>query len=237
MNALQWLLVAVDGACAVHRHLLKKNCSVGRQTRDLLQGLPERQLVVEDQINPVLQQRAQNPFVLAEPKLFNRGVPEYHRDGLRLRQQPQNIFDKRGLIEAHPNHDVLPGQRGLINPTHFDCRKQHRCCRKQVCPVSLDEASRRRTNGDDQIGRSSVVEHPEIFGKFWLRRVITTPSGDDGIFLNVRQPGRLAVQFTADLPAPRGPRLEIRAIRMQEQDFFRLAGSVARLGLGDRPAD
>ena len=90
----------------------------------------------------------------------------YHRDGLRLRQQPQNIFDKSDLIDPHPNHGVLLGQHGLINPAHFDCREQHRCCRKQVCPVSLDEASRGRTNSDDQIGRSLGVERPEIFGKF-----------------------------------------------------------------------
>ena len=125
----------------------------------------------------------------------------------------------------------------MFNPTHFDCREQHRRCRKQVCPVSLDEASRGRTNSDDQIGRSLSVERPEIFSKFALSSIIATPSRDDGMFLNVRQPGRLSVQFTADLPAPRGPRLEIPAIRMKDHDFFRLSGSFARLGLSGRPAN
>jgi hypothetical protein len=103
--------------------------------------------------------------------------------------------------------------------------------------VLLDEASRGRTHSDDQIGRSLSVEHPEIFGKFGLRRVIATPSRDEGLFLNVQRPRRLFVQFIADLPAPGGPRLEIRAKRMQEQNFFRLSGSLARLGLSSRPAN
>src|SRR5258706_6055418 len=54
IDALQWLLVSIDGTCAVHRHLLIKNCTVGRQTRNLLQDLLERPIVVKDQFNLVL---------------------------------------------------------------------------------------------------------------------------------------------------------------------------------------
>jgi hypothetical protein len=92
--------------------------------------------------------------------------------------------------------------------------------------VSLGEASRGRTTNDDQIGRLLSVERLEIFNKFGLRRVIATPSRDEGLFLNVQRPGRLLVQFTRDLPAPCGKRLEILAKRMQEQDFFRLIGKL-----------
>ena len=87
----------------------------------------------------------------------------------------------------------------------FDCREQHRRCRKQVCPVSLDEASRGPTDSDDQIGRSLSVERPEIFNKFGLSSVVATPSRDEGLFLNVQRPRRLSVQFIADFPAPCRP--------------------------------
>ena len=97
--------------------------------------------------------------------------------------------------------------------------------------MSLDEASRGRTESDDQIGRSLSVERLEIFNKFGLSSVVAIPSRDEGMFLNVQRPRRLSVQFIADFPAPCGPRLEIRAKRMKEQDFFRLSGSLARLGL------
>ena len=86
--------------------------------------------------------------------------------------------------------------------------------------MSLDEASRGRTYSDDQIRRSSSVESPQIFDKFGLRQVIAVPSRDEGLLLNVERPRGLPVQFTADLPAPCGPRLEMRAKRMQEQIFF-----------------
>ena len=202
MDALQWLLVAIDGACAVHRQLLKKDCTVGRQTRNLLQDLLERPLVVKEQFNLVLQQRLQYPLQLANPKSLGGGVSDDHRDGLRLRQQPQNVFEKSDLIEPHPDHGVLLGQHGLINPAHFDRREQHRRCRKQLCPVLLDEASRGRTESDDQIGRSLSVERLEIFDEFGLGSGVAIPSRDEGMFLNVQRPGRLSVQFIADLPAP-----------------------------------
>ena len=47
------------------------------------------------------------------------------------------------LIDAHPSHGVLLGQHGLINPAHFDCREQHRRCRKQVCPDVAGRSERR----------------------------------------------------------------------------------------------
>ena len=166
-------------------------------------------------------------MLLASPKTLIGGLSDYDRDSLRIRQQPQNVFEKNDIIGPQPNHGVLLGQCGLIDPAHFDGRDQYRRCRKQVCPVLLDEASRGRTISDDQIGRSLRVERPEIFSKFGLRRVIATPSRDEGLFLNVQRPRRLSVQFTADLPAPCGPRLEFRTKLMQEQDFFRLSGSLA----------
>jgi hypothetical protein len=113
-----------------------------------------------------------------QPKNDIGRVSDDDRDGLHLRQQPHNVFEKNDIILLHPNHGVLLGQHGLINPPHFDCREQHRRCRKQVCPVSLDEVSRGRTKSDDQIGRSLSVERAEIFGEFGLSRVIATPSRD-----------------------------------------------------------
>jgi hypothetical protein len=134
---------------------------------------------------------------------------------------PQNVFDKSDLIEPHPNHGVLLGQHGFFNPAHFDCREQHRRCRIQLCPVLLDEASRGRTNGDDQIGQSLRVERLEIFNKFDLSSVVAIHSRDEGMFLKFQRPRRLSVQLIADLPAPCDPRLEILAIRMKDHDFFR----------------
>ena len=124
------------------------------------------------------------------------------------------------LIVPHPNHSVLLGQQGWLNPACFDCREQHRRCRIQVCPVLLDEASRGRTNSDDQIGRSLSIERPEIFNKFGLSSAVVIPSRDEGMFLNVQRPRRLSDQFVVDLPAPYGPLLEIRAKRIKEQDLF-----------------
>ncbi len=124
------------------------------------------------------------------------------------------------MIVPHPSHGVLLGQHGLFNPAHFDCRKQHRRCRKQVCPVLLHEASRGRTQSDDQIGRSSSVERPEIFNKFGFGGVVAIQSRDEGLLLNVQRPRRLSVQFFLNFSAPRGSLLEIRAKRMKKQNFF-----------------
>ena len=74
MDALQWLLVSIDGTCAVHLELLKKDCAVGRQTRKLLQGLLERPLAVKEQFNLFLQQRTQYPLQLAAQ---NRSLGEF----------------------------------------------------------------------------------------------------------------------------------------------------------------
>ena len=150
----------------------------------------------------------------------------------------RRMFSKSSdLIVSHPGHGVLLGQHGWFNPAHFDCREQHRRCRKQVCPVLLDEASRGRTKSDDQIGRSLSVERLEIFNKFGLSSVVAIQSRDEGLFLNVQRPRRLSVQFFLDFPAPCGSLLEIRAKRMKEQNFFRLSGSLARLGLSGSPAN
>ena len=193
---------------------------MGRQTRNLLQDLLERPIVVQDQFNLVLQHRSQYPSLLVSPKSLEGRVSDDDRDGLRLRQQPQNVFDKSNLIEPHPNHDVLPGQQGLFNPAYFDQREHHRRCRIQVCPALLDEASRGRIKRDDQIGRSLSVDGLEIVDKFGLSCVVGTPSRDEGEFLDVQRPGRLSVQFLADRLAPCGPRLEILAIRMKDHDFL-----------------
>jgi hypothetical protein len=201
---------------------------VGGRTRNRLQDFLEGLLVVKDQFNLVFQQRTQYPLLLANPESLSGGVSDYHRDGLRLRQQPQNVFGNSDLIEAQPNHGVLLGQHGLFNPPHFDYREQHRRCRKQLCPVSLDEASRGRINSDDQIGRSLSVERLKIFKKFGLSSVVAISSRDAGLFLNVQRPTRLSVQFLEYLPGPKGHRLEIRAIRTKEQDLFRLSGPAVR---------
>ena len=66
----------------------------------------------------------------------------------------------------------------------------------------LDEASRRRTKSDNQIGRSSSVERLEIFNKFGFGGVVAIQSRDEGLFLNVQRPRRLSVQFFLDLSAP-----------------------------------
>ena len=95
----------------------------------------------------------------------------------------------------------------------------------------LDELSRGRTDSDDQIGRSLGIERPEIFNKFRLSSAVAIPSRDEGLFLNVQRPRRLPDQFSPNFRAPCGERLEIRAKRMKEQDFFWLSGSLARLGL------
>src|SRR5580692_11377225 len=86
INALQWLFVSIDGPYAVHHHLLKKDCAVGRQTRNLPQYILERLLAVKEQFNLVLQRRLQLSLHLANPKSLGRRVSDYHRDGLRLRQ-------------------------------------------------------------------------------------------------------------------------------------------------------
>ena len=101
----------------------------------------------------------------------------------------------------------------------------------------LDEASRSRTESDDQIGRSLSVERPEIFNKFGLSSVVAIQSRDEGLFLNVQGPRRLSVQFFLNFSAPCGSLLEIRAERMKEQNFFRLSGSLGRLGLSGSPAN
>jgi len=143
----------------------------------------------------------------------------------------RKMFLKRAtFIEVNASDSVLFGQRGFINPARFDSRKQHRRCRIQVFPVPPDEVSRRRTNSDDQIGRSVRIERREVLNKFGLCGVASA-SRDEGLFLNEQRPGRLSVQFSLDLPAPCGPRLDIQAVRMKEQDDFRLSGSLARLGL------
>ena len=103
--------------------------------------------------------------------------------------------------------------------------------------MSLDEASRGGTKGDDQIGRSLSIERLEIFNKFGLGGLVTIPSRDERIFLNVQRPRRLSVQFVADVPAPCGPLLEVLAIRIKEHDCFRLSGRPARLRLSGSPAN
>jgi hypothetical protein len=127
------------------------------------------------------------------------------------RQQPQDVFEKNDRIGTHRCHGVLLGQHGLIDPACFDCSEQHRRCRKQVFPVSLDEAGPGCAKCDDQIGRLFSIECPEIFNKFSLRNVIATPSRDEGMVFNVKRPTRLLDQFTAYFLAPCGPRLESRA--------------------------
>ena len=159
-------------------------------------------------------------------------VSDDDRDGLRLRQQPQNVFDKSNLIEPHPNHDVLLGQQGLFNLGYFDQREHTRRCRIQVCPVLLDEPSRGRIKRDDQIGRSLSVDGLEIFDEFGLSSVVGIPSRDEGEFLDVQQPGRLLVQCLADRLAPCGPLVSLLAIRVKDQDFFRLEARYSLIGLG-----
>ena len=66
----------------------------------------------------------------------------------------------------------------------------------------LDKASRGRTHGNDQIGRSLRVERPEIFNKFGLGSAVVIPSRDEGMFLKVQRPRGLADQFVVDFPAP-----------------------------------
>ena len=75
-----------------------------------------------------------------------------------------------------------------------------------------DEVSRRRANSDDQIGRSLRIERREVLNKFGLCGVASA-SRDEGLFLNDQRPGRLSVQFSLDLPAPCGPRLDIQAVK------------------------
>jgi hypothetical protein len=77
--------------------------------------------------------------------------------------------------------------------------------------VLLDEASRRRTDSDDQIGRSSGVERREIFDKFGISSVVALLTRGERLFLNVKRPRRLSAQLIADFPAPCGPRLEFRS--------------------------
>src|SRR5918994_7562102 len=100
--------------------------------------------------------------------------------------------------------------------------------------MSLDEASRRGSKGDDQIGWSLSVECLEILSKSRLSGLVTIPSRDEGIFLNVQWPRRLSVQFTADGRTPCGPSLEVLAIRIQDHDSFRLSGRLAGLRLSGR---
>ena len=84
----------------------------------------------------------------------------------------------------------------------------------------LDEATRGRTESDDQVGRSLSVERLEVFNKFGLSSVVAIQSRDEGLFLNVQGPGRLSVQFFLNFSAPCGSLLEIRAIRMKQENFF-----------------
>ena len=101
----------------------------------------------------------------------------------------------------------------------------------------LDEASGGPTKSDDQIGRSLSVERREIINKFGVSSIVAIHRRDEGMFLNFNRPGRLSAQLIADLPAPYRPRLEIPVIRMKDDEFFWLSGSVIRLGLsGSREA-
>ena len=97
--------------------------------------------------------------------------------------------------------------------------------------VLLDEASRGRTESDDQIGRSLRVERPEIFDKFGFSGIVAIQSRDEGLLLNVQRPRRLLVQLSADFSAPCSPLLEIRAERYEGAEFF-LAEREARQDLG-----
>ena len=170
------------------------------------------QLVVKDQFNLVLLAADASIRFCSSAKYRSKGeFPMMIAMVFVSRQQPQNVFDESDFIEPHRNHRVLVGQHGWFNPAHFDCREQHRRCRKQVCPVSLDEASRGSTYSDDQIGRSLSVERREIFNKFGLCSAVVIPSRGEGLFLNVKRPGRLSDQFFADFPAPCAPRVEIGA--------------------------
>ena len=97
----------------------------------------------------------------------------------------------------------------------------------------LHESSRGCSEGDDQIGRSLSVERPEIFNKFGLSSDVAIESRDQRLFLDVQRPGRLLVQFSLYLSAPRGTLLEIRPERMKKENVFRLISSHVRFGLRD----
>jgi hypothetical protein len=75
------------------------------------------------------------------------------------------------------------------------------------------------------------IKRPEIFNELDLGSVVAIKGCDEGLFLNIKWPVRLSVQFITDLSAPCSPLLEIRTKRMKEQNSFRLSGSLARLRL------
>jgi hypothetical protein len=81
---------------------------------------------------------------------------------------------------------------------------------------------------------ASLAPHSAIF---FQQMMVDGAGAVYGILVNVEWPRRLSVQFMADFSAPCHPRLEILAIRMNDQNSFRLSGSLARLRLGGSPAN
>ena len=90
----------------------RAHATLGRQASKFFQNLLERPIVVPDQFSPVRQRRNQYPLELIAPKPLIGGVSDHQRDGLRLRQQAENVFDGSDLIVPHSNHSVLFGQQG-----------------------------------------------------------------------------------------------------------------------------
>ena len=106
-----------------------------------------------------------------------------------VRQYLQDILDRTQIVDSDRDNGVIGGEIGILNATLVHCREHHGGGGKELLPVPLDKAGRRRADAHNQVERSLGIEGTEILDERSLWIFIAGSSSYQRMFSDVQRPG------------------------------------------------